>query len=161
MKIRAITPRQQRSQDKLNAVQSEVAGLHAMKMPDLWKVWDLHFSSRPEHPNRKFLTSRLAYRLQELAFGSLPQSTRERLADCGQHLSKIKSKTPAKAVAIPGATLVREFDGRQHRVHVLSDGRYEYNQQIYGSLSAIARTITGTQWSGPVFFGIKNMAGSK
>ena len=121
----------------------------------------MHFSHRPEHTNRKFLTSRLTYRLQELAFGALPQSTRERLADCGQHLSNIKSKTPAKAVAMPGATLVREFDGRQHRVHVLSDGRYEYNQQIYGSLSAIAKTITGTQWSGPAFFGVKNMAGGK
>lgn len=157
MKPRSITPREQRSLDKLDAVQRQIADLHELKMPELWKLWDLHFPRRPAHPNRTFLTSRLAYRLQELAFGSLPQSTQERLADYGQHLSKIKSKTPAKAVAMPGATLVREFDGKEYRVQVLADGRYEYNRQIYGSLSAIAKTITGTQWSGPSFFGLKSM----
>lgn len=154
----AVTPREQRSIDQLNAIQREVASLQDMKMPALWKVWDLHFARRPVHPNRKFMTSRLAYRLQERAFGSLPQSTRERLADFGQNLSKIKSKAPAKAVAMPGATLVREFDGKEYRVQVLADGRYEYNQQLYGSLSAIAKAITGTHWSGPAFFGLKAMA---
>jgi Protein of unknown function (DUF2924) len=155
MKQRFITPREQRSLDQLNAIQRKVAALDDLKMPELWKVWDVHFPRRPVHPNRKFLTSRLSHRFQELAFGTLPQSTRERLADYGQQLSKIKSKSPLKAVAIPGATLVREFDGKEYRVEVLADGRYEYNRQIYGSLSAIAKTITGTQWSGPAFFGLK------
>jgi hypothetical protein len=152
MKHRSITPREQRSLEKLNAVQRELAALHEMKMPDLWKVWDLHFPSRPVHPNRKYLTSRLSYRIQELAFG-----TRERLVDYGQNLSKIKTNTPAKAVAMPGATLVREFEGKEFKVEVLADGRYEYNQKIYRSLSAIAKNITGTHWSGPAFFGVKNM----
>ncbi len=156
MKPRSITPREQRTIEQLNAVQREVAALHEMKMPDLWKVWDLHFASRPVHPNRKYLTSRLSYRIQELAFGTLPQSTRERLVDYGQNLSKIKTNTPAKAVAMPGATLVREFEGKEFRVEVLADGRYEYNQKIYRSLSAIAKNITGTHWSGPAFFGVKN-----
>jgi len=143
MKQRSITPREQRSLDQLNAIQRKVAALDDLKMPELWKVWDVHFPRRPVHPNRKFLTSRLSHRFQE------------RLADYGQQLSKIKSKSPLKAVAMPGATLVREFDGKEYRVQVLADGRYEYNRQIYGSLSAIAKTITGTQWSGPSFFGLK------
>ena len=155
MKQRSITPREQRSLDQLNAIQRKVAALHDLTMPELWMVWDAHFPRRPVHPNRKFMTSRLTHRFQELAFGTLPQSTRERLADYGQQLSKIKSKTPLKAVAMPGATLVREFDGKEYRVQVLADGRYEYNRQIYGSLSAIAKTITGTQWSGPAFFALK------
>ena len=155
MKQRSITPREQRSLDQLNAIQRKVAALDDLKMPELWRVWDVHFPRRPVHPNRKFMTSRLSHRFQELVFGTLPQSTRERLADYGQQLSKIKSKSPLKAVAMPGATLVREFDGKEYRVQVLADGRYEYNQQIYGSLSAIARAITGTQWSGPAFFGLK------
>ena len=145
----------QRISMKMRLIKSKerkVAALDDLKMPELWKVWDVHFPRRPVHPNRKFLTSRLSHRFQELAFGTLPQSTRERLADYGQQLSKIKSKTPLKAVAMPGATLVREFDGKEYRVQVLADGRYEYNRQIYGSLSAIAKTITGTQWSGPAFF---------
>lgn len=161
MKPRSITPREQRGKEQIYTVMRQIAALNNMEMPDLWKAWDLHFSRRPEHTNRKFLISRLTYRFQELAFGGLPQATRERLADCGQHLSKIQSKSPAKAVAMPGATLVREFDGKEHRVQVLADGRYEYNRQIYGSLSAIAKTITGTHWSGPAFFGIKNMVGNK
>jgi hypothetical protein len=158
VKPQSITPRQKRTTWQLNALQREVLALHDMKMPELWKLWDHHFPRRPVHPNRKFMTSRLAYRLQELTFGSLPQSTRDMLANYGQQFSSIKSKTPAKAVAMPGATLVREFDGREYRVQVLADGRHEYNGQIYRSLSAIAKTITGTQWSGPAFFGLKSKA---
>ena len=72
MKPRSITPREQRSLDQLNVIQNKVLALDALKMPDLWKVWDVHFPRRPIHPNRKFMTARLSHRFQELAFGTLP-----------------------------------------------------------------------------------------
>ena len=56
---------------------------------------------------------------------------------------------------MPGTTLIREWDRREYRVTVLPDGYYELNGQRYKSLSAAARAITGTHWSGPAFFGIK------
>lgn len=56
---------------------------------------------------------------------------------------------------MPGTTLIREWDRREYRVTVTPDGLYELNGQRYKSLSAAARAITGTQWSGPAFFGVK------
>ena len=56
---------------------------------------------------------------------------------------------------LPGTTLLREFDGRNYKVTVLPTGGYEFDGQRYKSLSAIAKLITGTQWSGPAFFGLK------
>jgi len=50
---------------------------------------------------------------------------------------------------------LREFDGKKYKVTVLPDGGYEYDGHQYKSLSAIAKLITGTQWSGPAFFGLK------
>jgi hypothetical protein len=64
-------------------------------------------------------------------------------------------RQPATRPALaPGARLVREWQGRTHQVTVLAAG-FEYAGQTYRSLSAIARTITGTPWSGPAFFGVR------
>jgi hypothetical protein len=60
-----------------------------------------------------------------------------------------------------GTALIREYQGRTHRVTVMSDGQYEFEGRAYRSLSMIAREITGTRWSAPVFFGIKDYASKK
>lgn len=152
------TRRKDRSPEKLAAIAMEVAALSNMKTEDLWALWDQHFPARPKHPNRANLEARLAYRIQELAFGGLPSKTVEMLADYGQRFSKIPSAKQIKPMAMPGSTLLREFDGRQYKVQVLADGRYEFDGKVYKSLSAIARLITGTPWSGPAFFGLKSKA---
>lgn len=54
----------------------------------------------------------------------------------------------------PGTVLVREYGEREHRVTALADGGFEYEGRRFKSLSAVARHITGSQWSGPVFFGL-------
>jgi hypothetical protein len=54
--------------------------------------------------------------------------------------------------------LVREWHGGKHQVSVQKDG-FLYRSKHYGSLSQIARMITGTQWSGPLFFGLKSRNG--
>ena len=61
-----------------------------------------------------------------------------------------------KTLLIPGTTLIREWDERQHRVTVTPDGLYELNGQVFKSLSAVARHITGMQWNGPKFFGLRD-----
>ena len=66
------------------------------------------------------------------------------------------SKTASGAVALsPGTRLLREWQGRTHHVTVVPDG-FEYAGKVWRSLSAIAKSITGTAWSGPVFFGLKS-----
>ena len=66
----------------------QIADLTVIKLPELWALWDSHFPTRPSHPNRKHLESRIAYRLQEIAFGGIPIATRNLLADFGEQQSK-------------------------------------------------------------------------
>ena len=66
----------------------------------------------------------------------------------------IKAAQTSSLALTSGTTLVREWKGKTHRVNVLAKG-YEYHGKTYPSLSAIARQITGTAWSGPLFFGVR------
>ena len=136
-------------------ISEKLHALSHMKMPELWALWDQFFVHRPVRPNRTHLESRLGYKLQEQAYGALPTGTRDMLADCGAKFSKIKTFAPSTERLLPGTTLLREFDGQKFKVTVLADGGYGYDGQRYKSLSAIAKLITGTQWSGPAFFGLK------
>ena len=82
-------------------------------------------------------------------------ATRDMLADYGEQHSKIKTSACPFNGVLPGITLLRAFDARQYKVTVRSDGRYAFEGQSYKSLSPIAKLITGTQRSGPAFFGLK------
>jgi Protein of unknown function (DUF2924) len=104
--------------------------------------------------SRSFLTRALAYRLQEKAFGGLKPSTQRLLAefthdDDGSAFTATRSR-----IVQPGALLVREWRGINHQVSVLEKG-FRFRSQRYRSLSQVAREITGTRWSGPLFFGLK------
>ncbi len=143
-----------------STVGKQLDSLPNLEISKLWKLWDQHFRDRPKRPNRRQLESRLAYRLQERAYGGLKLETRNLLADVGERLSKIKTSKRVSTALLPGTILIREFDGIDYRVTVTIDGRFEMDGHKYGSLSAIARHITGTQWSGPAFFGL-NQGASK
>ncbi|WP_341686695.1 DUF2924 domain-containing protein [Limnohabitans sp.] len=136
-------------------ISEQIAELSTQKMSELWTLWDRYFPHRPSHPNRKFIESRLAYKLQEIAYGAMPETTRAMLADYGERLSTIKSGSAPTHAVLPGTTLLRDFAGEQYKVTVLPNGLYEFDGKNYKSLSAIAKLITGTQWSGPAFFGLK------
>src|SRR5262249_52973242 len=101
--------------------------------------------------------SRLAYRIQELAYGGLKPDTIKRLealaADLESDRFSKKRRTPARPVI--GTQLVREWQGTEYRITVL-DGGFGFQGRPFKSLSAIARAITGTRWNGWVFFGLKN-----
>ena len=133
---------------------AQLAALPMMPLDLLWAKWDEHFPRRPQRVNRRYLEARLAYRLQEVALGGLPPEVRAHLADCGERHSKIKIGRGPEVRLMPGTTLVREWDRQEYRVMVLPDGYYQLNGKRYKSLSAAARAITGTHWSGPAFFGI-------
>lgn len=96
----------------------------------------------------------LAYRLQERAHGGLPAATRRELARIAKQLRAGKSMVDTGATLRPGTRLVREWHGKLHQVLVL-DGAYLFEDRRYRSLTRIAHTITGANWSGPRFFGLK------
>ena len=71
------------------------------------------------------------------------------------HFKVPNQRRRAEGELAPGTTLVREYNGISYRVRVLDDGRFDLDRRPFKSLSAVARVITGTQYSGPVFFGLK------
>ena len=102
----------------------------------------------------------LSYRIQEQAFGSLSARAQERLRQLSRAFENGCDPSAARAPRIrPGTRLVRQWGNQVHLVNVQTNG-YEYQGTRYQSLSEIARLITGTRWSGPLFFGIKRESAS-
>jgi Protein of unknown function (DUF2924) len=124
----------------------------------LREEWRQLFRSEPPRISRDLLMRALAYRLQELELGGLPKWARQSLAGSAAAPDPPKAggaSTPKPALPRlkSGARLVREWHGRIHSVIVLDDA-FEFEGQRYGSLTKIAREITGAHWSGPRFFGL-------
>ncbi len=137
------------------SIAAQIARLPNLPMEKLWALWDEFFERRPGHHQRTHVESRIAYKLQERAYGGLSAALRRRLEKIGETGEMPNQKRRSENQVAPGTVLVREFNGIDHRVMVLDDGRFEYQGQPYKSLSGVARAITGTNHSGPVFFGLK------
>ncbi|MCV2874611.1 DUF2924 domain-containing protein [Defluviimonas sp. WL0050] len=139
-------------------IPARLAALKSTPTLDLKHQWRELFDSEPPLFNRRYLESRLAYRIQELAYGGLKPETVRRLERLGEELDggdRKKSRIRADMMPITGTRLIREWQGVEHVVTVTTDG-FEWQGRPYRSLSAIARAITGTRWNGWVFFGLKN-----
>jgi len=143
-----------------DSILARLAALKTATTPELREQWRSLFDSEPPRYNRRFLESRLAYRVQELAYGGLKPETIERLEALGEQLASGKRPTfRDEHRPIAGTRLIREWQGVEHCVTVRDDD-FEYQGRPYKSLSAVARAITGTRWNGWVFFGLKNQRGS-
>ena len=139
---------------KQQTVARQIADLSQMSMAELWPLWDRYFPRRPDYPNRTHVESRIAYKLQEEAFGGLAPETKQRLEAIGAKHSKIKLRAGKREFNFaPGTVILREWGDRDHRVTVNAEGRFEYEGLTFKSLTAVARHITGQHWSGPLFFG--------
>jgi hypothetical protein len=131
--------------------------LKSASTPELRAQWQQLFDTEPPRYNRRFLESRLLYKIQELAHGGLKPETVAGLESIGEQLDGGKvliRRTRADDKPIAGTRLIREYRGVEHVVTVCNDN-FEYDGRPYNSLSAIARAITGTRWNGWVFFGIR------
>ena len=123
----------------------------------LWPQW--FDRPPPAKLRRELLLRALAYRMQERATGGLTTATRTRLqalAEGGKHRSNGEGVEPPRLT--PGTHLIREWGNETHQVTVDALGLV-YRGKRYRSLSEIARRITGTRWSGPLFFGITPLKG--
>jgi hypothetical protein len=109
----------------------------------------------PRQVRRDLLIRLIAYRIQEQAYGGLSAATRRRLGELAHKFEANPNAELSGVVRIkPGTRLIRDWRGQSHSVTVLENG-YEYAGKSYPSLSRIARLITGTRWSGPLFFGLR------
>jgi hypothetical protein len=140
------------------SVIARVVALKTTPTPDLKTMWRDLFATEPPPYNRRFLESRLGYRIQELTYGGLKPETVKRLEALARGVEEtnpVMRRMRADQKPIAGTRLIREWQGVEHAVTVRDDG-YEYRGAPYKSLSSIARAITGTRWNGWVFFGLKN-----
>lgn len=139
------------------SVLAQLAALKTAPVADLKQKWRDLFDREPPPYNRRFLESRLAYRIQELAYGGLSEETIERLGAIADELEGKRGRQRSGFTNRPiaGTRLIRQWNGIEHCVTVRNSD-FEYQGRPFKSLSAIAKHITGTQWNGLIFFGLKN-----
>src|SRR5580698_5497296 len=135
--------------------------LPKLSKTELRELWEELFKTPPSPKLRgRLMIPILAYRLQELEFGSLSVKSRGRLRQLAKTFEANSSSTVSSIPTLkPGTRLVRQWGDQAHLVNVETSG-YEYQGARYKSLSEVARLITGTRWSGPLFFGIKSEQGN-
>ncbi|TMI99587.1 MAG: DUF2924 domain-containing protein [Alphaproteobacteria bacterium] len=141
-----------------DTVLTRVVALKTLPIPQLKQQWRDLFDSEPPPYNRRFLEHRLAYRIQELAYGGLKPATVKRLRELAQELdggNPLNRRRHHQDRPMAGTRLIREWQGLEHCVTV-RENDFEYQGRPFQSLSAVARAITGTQWNGWTFFGLKN-----
>lgn len=142
----------------LEELAREVACLPALDVLALRQRWAALFGDDPSsNLGRALLLRAIAYRLQERALAGLKPSTQRILDSVGDKCSKDAPQYIPQRRASVGTVLIREWRGVSHRVTVL-DTDVVYRDRRYKSLSEVARAITGSRWSGPLFFGLKGSA---
>jgi hypothetical protein len=137
-------------------ISTKLQELQCLPKPELRALWQELFA-KSAHPKlrRNLMIPILAYRMQEQAYGGLKPSTRRRLQKLALELKQNREAPfPLTPQLKSGTKLLRQFQGEMHEVLVADEG-LEYRGKRYESLSEIARQITGTRWSGPLFFGVK------
>jgi hypothetical protein len=141
------------------ALDVEIARMRDLDIADLQARWHAVFRRRaPPHLPRHLLFRVLAYRLQADLLGDLDAESQRLLdrsvspEDAGKRAVDLARRT---ADLRPSTVLGREWNGKMHRVAVLADG-FAWNGKTYPSLSKVAFAITGTRWSGPRFFGLRD-----
>jgi hypothetical protein len=133
----------------------DLAALPGLPLDALKERWQaLYGSPPPARLGRTLMMRGIAYRMQEQALGGLRPATRRRLARAAEEIGAGRAPSPTANAIKPGTRLLREWQGVVHEVILLEDG-VQYRGETWKSLSAVAREITGTRWSGPLFFGLK------
>ena len=140
----------QRSSDPA-AIEAEIDHVRSLGIVALRTRWRSMFDKLPPAGLTKDIIARMiAYRIQEEAFGGLDQDSTKLL----DRLARGDKPGARNRRLKPGTVLVREYKGERHTVTVVPDG-FLWQETTYASLSTIARTITGTAWNGPRFFGLR------
>lgn len=128
------------------------ANLHA----DWRRLWR---SAAPAKLSRDLLELGVAWKLQEGALGGIDAKTRRALAKLRERIDDGRSPAPKRLAHLrPGARLIREWRGETHEVRVI-EGGFEWRAARYSSLSSIAKAMTGSPRSGPLFFGLRKQPG--
>jgi hypothetical protein len=126
---------------------AEVVSLINLPLADLRTEWQRRYGPPPKHRATDLLRRVLAWRIQAEVFGDLDVLTRRMLS---------KGENVLRPSAQPGMRLAREWAGRRYEVVVIENG-VVFEGHTFGSLSEVARHITGRRWNGPRFFGLRGV----
>ncbi len=158
------------------SVTAKIDALRRMTIGELRLKWRELYGEDTRSCNRVYLWRRLAWRVQEIAYGGLSERAKARIVELnrdddlrmspprkwqpptngnGDQSRSPEAQRPLRDPRLPrpGATLTRRYRGHEIRVTVLADG-FEYDGRRYASLSALAREVTGQRWNGFLFFGL-------
>ncbi len=139
-----------------DSIATQIAGLPKLDNVQLKKLWRDLYNKEPPKLSRLLIIQKLAWRIQEIAFGTLEKAAQKQLE---KDLEVLDRKSRITKVRIeqtkPGVIFERIWNGRIYRVKSLEKG-FEYEGKWYRSLTAIAKHITGSHTSGPRFFGVKS-----
>jgi hypothetical protein len=142
-----------RQRDISREALSRLPKLDISELREEWRR--LYKTDASPHLSRELLIRAVAYRLQEVDLGGLRPEPQRQLRQIATELKQTgEGATRFRPQLKPGTRLMREWQGRTYEVVVLDDG-FSWQGTRCNSLSAIARKITGTAWSGPLFFGLK------
>jgi hypothetical protein len=160
-------------------VAREVAALQRLTAKELRHRYAEVFGEQAHTKNKVWLVRRIAWRLQALAEGDLSERARQRAAELANDAdlrlnppavkaADTAERTTTAAVRFqaderlppPGSVLTRKYRGQTLQVRILSDG-FEYEGQVYGSLSAVAKAITGSHCNGFLFFRLNTTGGAQ
>ncbi len=144
----------------MSGLDEKLAALATMSPAQVRTEWLRTFSTPAPKLGHRLLAYAIAYRWQENVSGGLAAKQAREIDGMIRRLEMGEEIKAAVAPTLrPGTQLVREWRGSTHRVMILDDA-YLYRDQRYGSLSEIARKITGAHWSGPRFFGLAKNVGA-
>ena len=153
-----------RERDVSDSTLRQITQLNKLSFSELQARWRSLLGNEPPAYHRRFLVKRLAYRIQELAYGGLSETTRAQMADILQDAGldeqasipgRGRTQKRPNDLPLAGTRLVREWNGRRYEVTVASGG-FVFEGRRYRSLTAITKAITGTHWNGRAFFGLRN-----
>jgi len=133
-----------------NNIRIELARLQVMELDELREKWRKLYGKDAPDCGKIFLRRQLAFRLQEKQYGGICQSAQTALEAIGDTPKPVKNP----GGVLPGRRFERSWKGKTCIVVATAEG-FEYKGQNYKSLSGVAFAITGTQWNGKKFFGVK------
>src|SRR5947209_16771391 len=138
------------------ALQAEIGRLPGLSLLELRQRWKTLFGHpAPKSLRRNFLARAVAYQMQVEAYGGLSDATKRRLREIADAVRNGDANAMLGSSRIkPGTQMIRQWQSTTHTVTALAEG-FEWNGRTYKSLSAVANAITGSNWNGFAFFGIK------
>lgn len=133
-------------------VLKQILDLENKSVNELTKLWGTFYDHEPMSYAKSYLISKIAYKIQELAYGGLSVETRKRMDQMSENINGSVVKKKYKPLI--GSKIVKEYRDKTYEITVTEDG-FSLEGEVFKSLSAIANKITGTKWNGLKFFGIK------